>query len=154
MVLITVAAILLIIAGVAAFQDQHTLITFISSLERGLEFAVIGTLGLTILFTRYYEIDVERPVMLIALGLIVYSSIAVANSHILNSWLGSYFTVWAEIRTDSFLIALGFWVAAVWKPLAVRVRPSLLEPAVYGQMVPAMNFQLRQLNGRLSEMLR
>jgi hypothetical protein len=154
MVLSTVAVILLIVAGVTAFQNQHTLITFISSLERGLEFAVIGTLGLTILFSRYYEIEIERPVMLIAIGLIVYSSIAVANSHVLNNWLGSYFNIWAEIRNDSFVIALLFWLAAVWKPLAARVRPTLLEPAVYGQMVPAMNFQLRQLNGRLSEMLR
>jgi|ERR1700683_436188 len=154
LILLVVAAVLLGIAAVAAYHNQHTLIAFISTLERGLEFAVVGTLGVIIAFTRYYEIDIERPLMLIAIGLVFYSAVELANSHVLATWLKSYFSVWAEIRIDSFVIAQVLWLTAVWKPIAARVRPAMLQPAVYREMVPAMNFQLRQLNGRLSEMLR
>lgn len=151
--LITIGGILLLIAGVATYQ-KDSLIAFIPTLERGIEFAIVGMLGFVILFARYYEIMIERPVMLIAIGLLFYSAIGVANSHILATWLRSYFSIWDEIRQESFLVALITWLVAVWKPLAARAKPGLLQPAVYGEMMPAMNFQLRQLNGRLSEMLR
>jgi hypothetical protein len=154
LVLLAVTGLLLALAVFDAYHSQHSVITFITALDRDLNFAIISTLGVAILFARYYEIRVDRAVILIAIGLMVYSSITMANSHILATWLKSYFAVWSEIQLDSFLIGLTFWAVAVWKPMTARARPVMLAPAAYGELIPAMNFQLRQLNGRLSEMLR
>jgi hypothetical protein len=146
---------LLIVAGVMAYRSESsTLTTFITTTERGLELAIVGTLVFAILFTRYYRIAMENVTALVTGGLILYSGIQVINTELFRAILGSYFGVYSEIRTDSFIAAMLIWLVAAWKPVAVAERPRLLGAEVYSAVMPEMNLKLRQLNNRLTEILK
>ncbi|HEV2223400.1 MAG TPA: hypothetical protein VGR84_10390 [Candidatus Acidoferrales bacterium] len=146
----------LILAGSAvatARRRIHPISATTLMAERGLEFTVVGTLILGLIFCRYYGVRIDRHLAWIALGLGFYSAVQVANNTFLDTWLThAHFTIWEALRNASFNIATIFWLVALWKPVPARQpAPVLLAPGEYGRLAPQMTLRLRELNTRLLE---
>lgn len=123
--------------------------------DRGLEFTTLSILLFGLAFCRYYRVELERPIPLIALGLGIYSAVQVVNDTLFETWLRGYYPLWGHIRVYSFDIALALWLVAVWKALpARRPAPVLLTREVYDELSPQMTLRLRELNSRLLEILK
>ena len=133
----------------------YFLTPFVTTAERGLELAAVGTLVTLLGICRYYGIRMEPTLKMIALGLGLYSLVQVANNVPIQRWLIHSFKSWATIRGASFQAALVIWCWALRKPLpAPRPAPLLLEQQVYDEMAPQVSHRLRQLNAKLEEMLK
>ena len=153
--LVAIGAFLVVAAAIAAHRSGTYIAPIVLTGDRGLELAVVGILLFALVFCRYYRVGVEPFVALIAFGLGVYSAVQVANNTILNQWLGTYFHWWSHVRLMSFEAAVLIWFLALLKPLPERQRaPALLSKETYQELQPQLNFRLRQLNARLSEMLK
>lgn len=153
--LVAIGAFLVVAAAIAAHRSGTYITPIVLTAERGLELAIIGILLFALVFCRYYRIRVEPFVALIALGLGLYSAVQVANNTILNQWLSAYFNGWGQVRLFSFKLATLLWFLALRKPLPeAQKAPVLLDQETYNELEPQVSFRLRQLNARLSEMLK
>lgn len=153
--LIVIAGILVATAAAAANRKGPEMDPVVLTAERGLELAVVGILVFALAFGRHYHLKFEAPIPLVALGLGLYSAIQVANNTFFQELYGWYLVVWSAIRHVSFDLALVTWCVALWKPLpAPQPAPILLERGVYDGIAPQVNSRLRELNSRLSEMLK
>jgi hypothetical protein len=154
--ILCVAALTLV--GVSLFDVMHQgpwIARIIMTIERGLELEVLGVLIVALSFCRYYRIPVDRLVGSVILGLSLYSAIAILNDTFASHWFNPLILVWREVHGDSFILAEGVWLSALWKPFQKQQPlPALLSSEVYTGMVPAMNYRLRELNARLEEILR
>ncbi len=149
------AALLLAAAAYSGVGQQYLLPVSITVLQRGLELAIVGTLAFALLFARYYELKIERFMMLIIGGLFFYSAVQIGNSQLMSQLKGPYYAVYAGLTLVSFDIASLVWLAAVWKPVPVLATPSRAsETDTFGVSIPEMNARLRELNARLSEIMR
>lgn len=152
--------ILMVVAGVlcghAVVADWHmrTFGRLVTVGEKDLELAILGTLVLAFIFARYYRIQIDRMIGLVAAGLIFYSAVQVVNSELLRAYLDYYFT-YRMIVYNSFGVSMLLWLIAVWKPVADRAgSAATLDPRTYSEVMPEVNLRLRQLNDRLLEILR
>src|ERR1700733_8131985 len=112
-----VALFLLVSAGYAAVGQQHSMTVFITLLQRGLELAIAGTLAFAFVFAKYYEIKIERFMLLIIGGLLFYSAVQIGNSEFMNASMGPFYEMYAGLSLVAFNIASLIWLAAVWKPV-------------------------------------
>jgi hypothetical protein len=153
--MIVIAAILITTAAVAAHRNGPEFARVVLTAERGLELVIVGILLFGLAFCRHYGLKIESPIPLVALGLGLYSAIQVANNTFFQALHGGYFDLWSAVRHVSFGLALVAWCIALWRPLpAPRPAPVLFEREVYDQIAPQMSSRLRELNARLSEMLK
>lgn len=153
--LIGAAALLLIGAAYSTAGQHNSLTAFVTTLQRGLELTIVGTLAFALLFAKYYELKIERFLMLIIGGLFFYSAVQIGNSQLMSELKGRYYEIYAGLTLVSFNIASLVWLTAVWKPVpAITATPSAPELGEFGASAPEMNARLRELNARLSEMLR
>jgi hypothetical protein len=154
-VLLATCAVLVAVALLRARLSGPKIAPIVLAGERGLEFAVVGILLFGLAFSRYYQVRIDRPISLVALGLGLYSAIQIVNNSLLQVWKQAYFFRWDEVRILSFQLAMVIWCVALWKPLAAeQAAPPLLEPHVYGEVVPVVNLRLDALNSKLQEMLK
>jgi hypothetical protein len=153
--LLLIAGALIAAAAVAAHRNGPKLAPVVLTAERGLELAVVGILLFGLAFCRHYGIRIEPPILLVALGLGLYSAIQVANNTFFQGPHSGSFVLWSAVRHFSFDLALVTWCVALWKPLpAPQPAPVLLEREVYNNIAPQVNSRLRELNSKLSEMLK
>jgi len=153
--LVVIAGILIATAAVAAHRNGPKLSAMVVTAERGLELAVVAILVFALAFCRHYDLKVQAPVPLVALGLGLYSAIQVANNTFPHGLHGWHFVLWSAVRHVSFDLALVTWCVSLWKPLpAPQLAPVLLERGVYERIAPQVNTRLRELNSRLWEMLK
>lgn len=151
--LLLIAGVLCVTAYFAASQSGPRISAIISNGERGAELAIIGILLFGLAFCRYYQIEIDRYIVWIALGFGFYSSVQIVNNTFLRQFLLSYFPLWNRLGVFSFNISTVLWGVALWKPLAVpKFAPARLEPGAYEALAPRMTSQLRSLNARLLEM--
>jgi len=150
-----VALFLLVSAAYSAAGQQHSMTVFITVLQRGVELAIVGTLAFALVFAQYYELKIERFMKLIVGGLVFYSAVQIGNSQFMSTLKSSYYEIYSGISLLSFNIAALIWLAAVWKsvPAAAAV-PQASDLGAFGVSVPEVNARLRELNARLSEILR
>jgi hypothetical protein len=152
-----VALFLVASAAYSAAGQQHSMTVFITVLQRGLELAIAGTLAFAFVFAKYYELKVERFMMLIVGGLLFYSAVQIGNSQFMSSLRGPYYGLYAGLSLVAFNIASLIWLAAVWKPVpavAATVAPAAMDVEALGASRLEVNARLRELNARLSEILR
>jgi hypothetical protein len=153
-ILFLLAVILVVLACLVARHEINYLPFFALTLERGLEFAIAGSLLTAFLFFRFYGIPVEKFVGRIAVGLCIYSLVQVANNIYFTSSLVGELPV-QEIRYFSFAIMQLVWLSAMWNPIpAKRAAPALLGAEQYDAVSFGLIGRLRELNARLEEMLR
>jgi hypothetical protein len=151
----SVAAILVVFAGLAARQDTQWIHGIVLRGERGLEVATVAVLVVLLGVCRYYSVRIEPLVRSLALGFGLYSAVQVANHSALQQWFNSFFPFWNWIRMISYQMATVIWCLALRKPLPPsQPAPVLLEPRVYEQLATQVSFRLRELNARLLEMLK
>ncbi len=150
-----VALFLLISAAYSSIGQQHSMTAFISLLQRGLELAIAGTLAFAFIFAKYYELKLERFMILIIGGLLFYSAVQIGNSQFMTALRGPYFEFYSTLSLVAFNITSLIWLAAVWKPVPV-MRPVVVavEVDAFDASRAEVNVRLRELNARLSEILR
>lgn len=152
--LASVALFLLVSAMFSAAGKQHSLTVFITLLQRGLELAIVGTLAFALVFAKYYEVKIERFMMLIIGGLIFYSAVQIGNSELMSTLKDSYYQVYAGLTLVSFNVSSLVWLVAVWKPVPAADVVQSGDLDASGLSVLEVNSRLRELNARLSEILR
>ncbi|HEV2299427.1 MAG TPA: hypothetical protein VGR72_13030 [Candidatus Acidoferrales bacterium] len=151
--LLLIAGVLGVTAYFAASRSGPRISAIISTGERGVELAIIGILLFGLAFCRYYQIQIERYILWIALGFGFYSSVQIVNNTFLGQFLLSYFPLWNRLGVFSFNISTVLWGFALWKPLPVpKFAVAALEPGAYEALAPRMTSGLRSLNARLLEL--
>ena len=152
-----------VLAGSAAFMLVFAAIhmgaaarisSYLLFLERELEFAILISLLLLMMLSRYYGLSLERPLDGFALGLGLYSSIVIISSSIL---IGSLSVRWWTIslaRSLAFGSSLGIWAFALGRPLPEPTLPQLGTVESYETGSQAVRDRMRELNERLSGLMR
>ena len=150
-----VGAVLAVFAGLAAWQSTRWIDAVALRAERGLEVAVGGLLLGLLAVSRYYGIHMQATTKCIAVGLGLHAAIQIINNSFMYMWIESFFPWWAGIRVLSLDIALVIWSWGLHRSVQIaEPGPVLLEPHVYDELTPQVNYRLRQLNDRLLEMLK
>ena len=134
----------------ALLAADHQLKLLLSSAELGLELAAAAVIVTLLLFARYYDITVARPLRLLAVGLCLYSCVSVLNDAILERWVNRYVFFWNLLGMAAFLGCLLLWSWA-FRRRAPQTAPSpmFVDGTVYMSTVPEMNLRLRSLNEQL-----
>lgn len=146
---------LVLFSGMQAMQKTSRLSTFVFTAERGLEFAILGTLIVLIGISRYYGVHIDRLVISVALGLSLYSGFDIVNNSILGEWLSEWFGAWSFFRRTSFQAALLIWIQALLRPLPrPAVEPVLDGADQYLQLAPEVSGRMREMNHRLLDLLK
>ena len=151
-ILLTSGAIVLLYALIAA---NHQWRLVLNTAELGLELATAAVIVTLLLFARYYDVAVNPPLRLLALGLCLYSCVSALNDAILERWLNRYVSLWNALGMAAFLACLLLWSWAFRKPAPQAVAAPLFSSgSVYLSLIPEMNLRLRALNERLIEFWR
>jgi hypothetical protein len=150
--LLTSGAVVLLYALIAA---NHQWRLVLNTAELGLELATAAVIVTLLLFARYYDVAVNPPLRLLALGLCLYSCVSALNDAILERWLNKYVSLWNALGMAAFLGCLLLWSWAFRKPVPQAVAAPLFSSgSVYLSLVPEMNLRLRTLNEHLIEFWR
>jgi hypothetical protein len=92
---------------------------------------------------------------LIICGLLFYSAVEIGNNQFMSTLNGSYYAFYVGLSLVAFNIASLIWLAAVWKPVpAVAPAPAPMGVQASSASRAEVNARLRELNARLSEILR
>jgi hypothetical protein len=148
---------LLAAAFMLGFAAVHTggagrISSYLIFLERELEFAVVLSLLLLLVLSRYYGVAFDRPLDGIALGLGFYSSVLILDSSILIGPFALPWWLFSSVRSIAYFIALCWWGYALWAPLPERVPPELSTVESYEQNTRAVSDRMREMNLRLSNL--
>jgi hypothetical protein len=147
-ILLVCAGLVLLYAGLAA---RHRWELSLPNADRALELAIATVIVLLFVFTRYYDLRVNRTDRLLAIGFCLYSCFRALNDTILERFLYGYSNVWGLLGSLAFLASLCLWSWALWKPRTMPVDENqLLPPGAYESITPQINRRLRELNDQLS----
>jgi hypothetical protein len=150
-ILLTSGAIVLLYALIAA-NHQWRLVP--NTAELGLELATAAVIVVLLLFARYYDVAVQPPLRLLAVGLCLYSCVSALNDAILERWLTRYVSLWNAFDISAFLACLLLWSWAFRNSPPQTVAAPLLNRSVYLNLIPEVNLRLRSLNDQLIEFWR
>lgn len=152
--LVGVAMLLLVYAGLAAYGVRDRIMTFLLTAERGLELTAAVILLLLLAIRSYYRIPVPVVERLLILGLGLWSLLQVLNDAALTLW-PDYFPWVRAVEMVSFQVALCTWIVALRKPVPREEHvPRVLPQRVYDELAPQTNLRLRLLNERLLEIFK
>lgn len=148
------AAALLSYAAVESAARGPAMGGFVLTADRGLEFVVVGTLLALLAICRYYEVRLDGLTAAIALGLAIYSSVAIMNNTVRFNFFVSYAQTWSVMRRLSYDAAVLIWLWPLLRPVpAQEAAPVMASPGVYGELAPEFSGRMRELNDRLLEIL-
>jgi hypothetical protein len=151
-ILLGCGAAVLVYALVAA---NHEWGLVLNTAEMGLELAIAAVIVTLLLFARYYDVEVAAPRRLLAIGLCLYSCIAVLNDAILERFLSQYVSVWNVFDMSSFLACLILWTWAFRNSPVPAAAPSQFsDGSVYLRTIPEVNWRLRSLDEQLIQFWR
>ncbi|HXN52710.1 MAG TPA: hypothetical protein VN943_12310 [Candidatus Acidoferrum sp.] len=146
-ILLTSGTTVLFYVLIAAYHQWRLVL---NTAELGLELATAAVIVILLLFARYYDIVVDPPLRLLAIGLCVYSCVSVLNDTVLERWLSRYVSLWNACGMVAFLACLLLWSWAFRKSAPQRVAdPLFLDRSAYLKIIPEMNWRLRLLNDQL-----
>lgn len=141
-------AVLLYAIGAA----NHRWGLLLNTAELGLELATAAVIVALLLFARYYEIAVARPLRVLAIGFCLYSCFSVLNDAILERWLTRYVSLWNLFGMAAFFGCLLLWTWAFRHSAPQTVAsPMFVDGTVYLDTIPEMNWRLRLLNEQLMQ---
>ena len=153
--LAAVGVVLTVFAGIVAMQPTRRIDAVALRAERGLELAVAGVLLALFVISRYYGIQIQAVPKYIAGGLGLHAAIQIINNSLMFGYVQIFFPWWNAFRVLSLDLALVIWCWGLRRPVTVaEPEPVLLEPQIYDELAPQVNFRLRELNNRLLEMLK
>ena len=152
--LVGMAMLLLVYAGLAAYGARDGITAFLLTAEHGLELAAAVVLLFLLAISAYYRIRVQAPERLLILGLGMWSLLQVVNNVAFDLWPG-YFPWGRAVKVASFQVALLIWIAALRKPVPQEEHaPPVLSQRAYDELAPQTNLRLRLLNERLLEIFK
>lgn len=148
------AATLLVYAAVKSAASVWQIGGFILATDRGLEFAVAGTLLALLAVCRYYGIGLDRLTAALALGLALYSSLTIINNTVFLKFFSDYVEAWSIMRRVSYDVTVMIWLWPLLRPLPAPVPdPAMVTPGIYQEFVPELSGRMEQLNERLLDFL-
>ena len=145
------AVVILALAGFRTGGADH-IDSYVLFVERELEFAIVLTLLLLLVLSRYYQVAMERPLGGIAIGLLLYSTTVLITNSIVTqrlAWAGS---VWEVVRRVVFQVTTAIWIYALLRPLPEMVRPDLLPQETYDQYSRQVSKHMEEVTDRLTEL--
>lgn len=148
----TAAALLLL----AAVQTSGTrgITSYVIFVERELEFAVVITLLLLLVLSRYYGVVLDPPLGGLSLGLAFYSSSVIVASSILIGRFALPWGAFSSVRIAGWDVTLGCWLYALRAPLPAAVQAQLSTVESYEENARVVSGRMRELNARLLAMTR
>ncbi|HUK54174.1 MAG TPA: hypothetical protein VL099_12865 [Candidatus Binatia bacterium] len=144
----------LLLAAALRTAGKAGITSYLVFVERELELAIVVVVVLLLIVSRYYGVELERPLGGIAFGLIFYSSIVVITSSILIEPLDVSWPVFSLARTLAYLVAEGAWAYAMRLPFTERARPPLTTAAEFELASGAVDQRMRELNARILQILK
>lgn len=152
--LLSAAAVLML--SVAAVHTGGTpgIVSYLIFVERELEFAILVTLVVLLILSRYYGVALDRPLDSISLGLAFYSSVVIINSSILIGALALPWRAFSTVRTMGWDVTLGFWVYALRAPLSAQTQPHMNSAESYERDARVVSGRMRALNARLLDLMK
>jgi hypothetical protein len=145
----------LIALGYALIVGFRKWTLMLTTAELGIELAIAAVIVSLLLFARYYEIEVDQPFRSLAIGLCLYSCVAVLNDTVLEHWLNGYVSLWNKFGMLAFFACLLLWTQALRHSVPqAAADPLLLDRSVYLQVMPEVNGRLRALNEQLIQFWR
>jgi len=148
------AAAAMLIAAVVHTWGQVNIASYLVFVERELEFAVVITLFVLLLLSRYYDVQLERPLGGAALGLAFYSTVIIVCNSILMQELGMTWPDVTLVRTLAFVGALAIWAPPLMAPLPEAAPPILGTEEGYERNARIVSDRMRALNERLEELMK
>jgi len=152
--LLMLAATLMLVFAAVHSNGTHWISSYLIFLERELEFAVVISLLVLLLLSRYYGLVLERPLDSIALGLGFYSSFVIIKDTIILVVRNLPYWWFSLANSVAFAITLGFWCYALWAPLPERARPQLSTAESYERNSREVSDRMRELNERLLNLIK
>jgi hypothetical protein len=122
--LVSVASAFLILAAIIATTNATELPSLILGLQRDLDLTALVVLVALFTIGRLYQVGLEFPQSLIAIGFLAYSVIQVVNNSISKEWLQSYFHGWVIVWVAASQIAVVLWITALIRPLPLQATPQ------------------------------
>ncbi len=144
---------LLSAAGVRTASSTY-IRSYVLFVERELEFTMVVTLLVLLLFCRYYDVALERPLDGISMGFVFYSSVVIISSSIRNGPLAPPWLLVSTVRTGAYAVATAFWAFALRTPLPAPVRQQLSTVESYERNARVVSDRMRELNARLLALTR
>jgi hypothetical protein len=117
---------MLVYAVIAAASNSSPAITFLLTVERGLDLGIAVILVALLRLGLRYGVwlgEVERKVLL---GFSVYSTFQIVNNTFMRQWMMRYFHWWVSASVVSFEVALLIWIAPLLRPLPPPAPPPTL----------------------------
>jgi len=152
--LLILSAAFMVAFAVIHMGETARVTSYLIFLERELEFAVLLSLLLLLVMSRYYGLTLERPLDGIALGLGFYSSIVIISSSILIGSLNLRWWAFSLARSLAFVVTLGFWAFSLRAPLPERELPEMGTVESYESGSQAVRDRMRELNQRLMGLMK
>src|SRR5258708_18418601 len=146
-ILLLCAGLVLLYSGIAG---RHQWQLALPSAERGLELSIATVIVVLFIFTRYYDVRIERADRSLATGFCLYSCFRALNDTIADRFLFGYSQLWSFLGMLAFFASLFLWSWALRKPLTVTLaKENLLPHGIYESLTPQINMRLRALNEQL-----
>jgi hypothetical protein len=146
------SALVVLIVALATHGDWGLAMWF--ELNRGYHLTFAAAVIACLLLFRYYSVQVPAAYKMILGGFCLYSCTEILIHTVLESLAKNFFDAyepfWQSSTTLSFVVVQFIWVAALWKPLPIEVRPAAPpSDSVYQRLSPEINERLRELNEKL-----
>jgi len=152
--LLGAAAVVMLALGGLHTGEALRIDSYVIFVQRELEYAIVLTLLLLLLLSRYYRVALGRPVRGIALGLAFYSSVAIVCNSIYIYHLGLTLQEFGDLKNLAFVLALGIWSVELRGPLPVVAPPVLDASGSYDRNAQVMAERMRILNDWLMQILK
>jgi len=145
-----------VMLAAAALRTGSTpgIVSYVIYVERELEFAIVVTLLLLLILSRYYGVELNRPLDGIAMGLAFYSSVVITTSGILAGPGALPWGLYDALREVAYDVALAFWAYALRAPVPHPARPVLGTVDSYERNSRMVSDRMRGLNARLLELMK
>lgn len=146
----------MVMLAAAALRTGSTpgIVSYVIYVERELEFAIVVTLLLLLILSRYYGVELNRPLGGIAMGLAFYSSVLITTSSILTGPAALPWGLYSALRAVAYDVALAFWAYALRAPIPDPARPELGTVESYESGSRMVSDRMRALNSRLLELMK
>jgi len=122
--------------------------------ERELEFAIVFSLLALLVLSRYYGVQLYRPLSGIALGMGLYSSYVIVEYTFRLQNFQIPWWVFSVCGSVAFLTAEVIWLRSLWLPLPATTQPELSTAESYQRNSVAVSEQMKAVTSQLSELMK
>jgi hypothetical protein len=146
----SVAVLVLVYAGITAYQNKTPLVAFFVTAERGAEISILVIATVLVGLGVRYNVALGPVERNIALGFGLYSAFQVVNDSFMDHWMTRNFHWWNSTRVIAFDIALIIWLIPLRRPLPPQsAAPALLSEETARNLFRQLLERMREVNDEL-----